>query len=483
MNSSYDIIQKIGGANGLTADLHEFLLTPEGTALMTIYEIVPGDVSMFRQFNPEQNGNDNDPNWIWDGILQEVDLETGECVFEWRASEHVEFTETYRPVYGMGNHVDPFDWFHINSIQKDELGNYLISARYPHSITYIDGKTKETIWQLGGKSNNFMDLSAGNATNFAWQHDARFHPTDTFPNLYTPPPEREGVTTQLLTLFDNAAEDQHYQYGMPLSRGLLLELTYPTPGTEKAAYGSVKGEDSGADLTLRQRDSGLDEEKIMAINGSDPAYTVRVIQSWENPNWVRSSSQGNVQLLLQGPGQDPKVMVGYGLNAVWTEFDANGTVLADVHYGARKSWERGDAQSYRVYKFDWHGAPRWEPNLVINDDDSLLHIQLARRNGSRHLGPPGLPHAQSRRQRLDGTHARAESRLRNAPRRPPGFGREEVSPHRRALRVRGEVTTRCVECGGSGDHGFVFPWDSGDVAARGFALLAVEDCAFRCLWC
>ena len=338
---------------------------------MTLYEIIPGpDLSWARQFDPENRPEDREPNWIWDGVLQEVDIETGELIFQWRASEHVDVHDTYRSIYMGGTHADPWDWYHINSIAKDELGNYLVSARYPHSVMYIDGKTKETIWQLGGKKNSFMDLSDGKSLDFAWQHDARFRPADSFPNLYTPP-ERPGFTTVLLTLFDNAAEDQHYIIGNPLSRGLLLELTYPTPGTDKARDGPVQDDKPRPEL---EGEHSEDEKKIHAINGSDPDYTVRVIKSYENPNRIRSSSQGNVQLLPQGRGQDPKVLVGYGLNAAWTEFDSNGTVLCDVHYAAQTSWERGDMQSYRVYKFPWVGRPETPPSVEITDDDAEVLV-------------------------------------------------------------------------------------------------------------
>lgn len=371
LNSSYDIVHKVNGANGLSADLHEFLILPEGTALMTLYEIVPGDVSMFRSFDPEKP-EDQDPNYVWDCIFQEVEIETGKALFEWRVSEHYNVTETYRDIGPGGTKNDPFDWYHINSIVKDELGNYLISARYPHSITYIDGKTKDIIWQLGGKKNTFMDLSGGNATNFAWQHDARFVSPDTFPNTYTPPELPNGYTVKLLTMFDNAAEDQHYQFGLPLSRGLLLELVYPTPGTEKAMAGYQP--DPNHEPPVLEGDLTEDQKKIPAINGTDVAYTVRVVKSYENPKSIRSSSQGSMQLLSQGPGVDPKIFVGYGLNAAWSEFDSNGTVLCDVHFGANMSFERGDVQSYRAYKFPWTGKPSWPPSALVTDDDSEILV-------------------------------------------------------------------------------------------------------------
>ncbi|KAF2766214.1 hypothetical protein EJ03DRAFT_338494 [Teratosphaeria nubilosa] len=382
LNSSYHLIKQVEAAGGLAADLHEFLITPEGTALMTMYQMMPHDVTEFREFDPE-NPDDHDPNWMWDCLFQEVDMETGALVFEWRASDHVQLNDTYHGIGPGGTKNDPFDWFHINSIHKDELGNYLISARYTHSITYIDGKTGDIIWTLGGKKNNFMDLSDGYGLNFAWQHDARFFGTDTFPNTYAPPVEKPGSTTKLLTLFDNAAEDQHYEYGLTYSRGLLLEITYPTPSSGYLA---------ATDLHRRQEEAFPDEElseelfreysepgrnlaKLRAINGTSPEYTVRVIKSYENPKHLRSSSQGSVQVLPAMHGErDPKILVGYGLNAVWTEFAADGTILCDVHYGAETSWERGDIQSYRTYKFPWVGRPQGRPSVDISDDDVEIYV-------------------------------------------------------------------------------------------------------------
>ena len=372
LNASYDIVHKVGGANGLSADLHEFLITPEGTALMTMYQITPGDVTMLRDFDP-MNPEDKNPNYIWDCVFQELSIETGDVIFEWRASEHFNMTETYRGIELGGTTADPFDWFHINSVEKDELGNYLISARYTHSITYIDGKTKETIWQIGGKNNHFMDLSGGNATNFAWQHDARFVPTDIFPNIYTPSATRPGFTTKLVSVFDNAAEDQHYHYGAELSRGLLLEVTYPTPGSRNpmSELSGLIGSEPG----LAKRGFGADnQKKLETINRTDPNYTVRVVKSYENPLQIISSSQGSMQILPQERGEDSKVLVGYGLNAAWTEFDSNGTALCDVHFGANTSFERGDIQSYRAYKFAWTGRPETRPSVDITDDDAEVYV-------------------------------------------------------------------------------------------------------------
>jgi hypothetical protein len=62
----------------LSGDLHEFRINPQGTALMTIYH------------NHEADCTDlglSKSCWINDSLLQEVDIETGDLVFEWRATD------------------------------------------------------------------------------------------------------------------------------------------------------------------------------------------------------------------------------------------------------------------------------------------------------------------------------------------------------------------------------------------------------------
>jgi hypothetical protein len=185
--------------------------------------------------------------------------------------------------------------------------------------------------------------------------------------MYDPAEESSGMTTRLISIFDNAAEDNHYEYGLSQSRGLIVEVTYPTETPERS-------HENAADLKATRDEDDLNTMKVHSINGTSAEYTVRVIKSYENPEGVRSSSQGSVQVLPPIAGEDSKVLVGYGLNAVWTEFDANGTVLCDAHYGAFTSWERGDIQSYRTYKLSWTGTPRQPPSVDISDDDVEVYV-------------------------------------------------------------------------------------------------------------
>lgn len=334
------------------------VITSEGTALLTIYQVYSHDLTEFREFGEE----DVEPNYIWDCLFQEIDLATNELLFEWRVSDHHAVNETFREIGGDGTKESPWDWYHINSIQKDEHGNYMISARYTHSVTYIDGTSGDIIWILGGKRNMFEDLSDGLATKFANQHHARMMPLNTFPTLLNDDIKamgfwegentKDGVTTQLITMFDNSAEDGHYTD--KISHGLVLEVSYPA--VSDAHKDSVGILDDSSELGKRSDPRSL-------------TYTARLVRSYDHPQGIISSSQGSMQVLPnKDSSQDPKILLGYGFNAVWTEFSANGEVLCDTHFASNYSWERGDVQSYRVFKFPWVGHPTDPPTSVLGDD-------------------------------------------------------------------------------------------------------------------
>src|SRR5215212_11182305 len=92
LDSSYDEIARFHAANGYRGapgnpdDHHDFLISPEDTALITIYNPVSGDLSPI--------GGPKD-GVVWEGIVQELDIESGEVLFEWHSLDHVDLEETY----------------------------------------------------------------------------------------------------------------------------------------------------------------------------------------------------------------------------------------------------------------------------------------------------------------------------------------------------------------------------------------------------
>jgi hypothetical protein len=193
VDASYREIARVRAGNGRAMDMHEFLLTPHGTALFVCYpEGVPADLSSI--------GGPSDGS-ARQSVIQEVDVSSGRLLFEWRSLEHVSVDESYqRPAI-------PFDYLHVNSIDILPDGNLLVSARSTWALYKLDRKTGQVIWRLGG---NRSDFELGDGAEFAWQHDAR-----------TP-------TASTITLFDdgNAGWDDGSGASNTesQSRGLVLQV-------------------------------------------------------------------------------------------------------------------------------------------------------------------------------------------------------------------------------------------------------------------
>ena len=162
-DGSYHEIARVRAGNGYSGDHHEFLISPQDTALITIYNAVLQSLSSF--------GGPKDGVAV-QGLVQELDIETGEVIFEWRSLEHVGLDETYAKP-GEDADYPGIDYFHINSIDVDHDGNLLVSARETFAVYKIDRNTGEVIWRLGGKKSDF---EMGPGTRFSYQHDARRMP-------------------------------------------------------------------------------------------------------------------------------------------------------------------------------------------------------------------------------------------------------------------------------------------------------------------
>ena len=131
VDRAYREVARIRAVNGHTVDLHEFLLTPEGTALITCRPpIVRADLSTI---GGPRHGT------VYESIIQEIDVRTGRLVFQWRGLDHVSVAETYRALGGV------VDYLHVNSVQPLADGHLLISARNTWALYKLDRRTGAVI--------------------------------------------------------------------------------------------------------------------------------------------------------------------------------------------------------------------------------------------------------------------------------------------------------------------------------------------------
>jgi hypothetical protein len=296
LDSSYDEAYVIRSPDeDLYTDFHGFKITQNDTAIFTVYEIVPADL---------KSVNGSEAGWIWDSGFQEVNIETKRVLFDWRATAHYTFQESYRlPHAGEGeDEARPWDFFHINSVDKDASGNYLISSRYTSSLGYIEGATGRVLWKLGGKRNMFKDVSNGLATSFSGQHHAQFH---------------DDATT--ISLFDNGRDFRaQHRKERKTSRGIYLQLSTET-------------------------------------------MTVKVRGEYRTHRNIYSRSQGSMQVLANN-----HIVLGHGFSAAWTEFTPEGKILCDVDFGPESAFEEGNVTSYQVQRHHWYGSPRTTAAVVLH---------------------------------------------------------------------------------------------------------------------
>jgi hypothetical protein len=181
-NDRYQQIAAVNAGNGLRADGHEFLITPQDTALILSYSTATADLSSI-------GGPANQT--VIDGTVQEIDIPTGKVLFQWSSEDHVPYSQSEQSLPASPS--TPWDWFHINAVHLDTDGNLLIDARNTWTTYKVDRHTGAIIWQLGGKASSFkLQVAPGQVLDnagelFAWQHDP------------------EAVGDGVYTFFDNEA--------------------------------------------------------------------------------------------------------------------------------------------------------------------------------------------------------------------------------------------------------------------------------------
>jgi hypothetical protein len=188
-NDHYQPVASVSAGNGLAEDLHEFQITPQGTALITAWKPLYCNLTSF-------GGADNVA--LYDPVMQEVDIATGLVEYEWDSLDHVTPADTYVSVKAATTDW-PWDWFHMNSLQVASNGTFLISSRDTWTVFDVNATTGQVNWRLGGRQSSFK-MEPGTA--FSWQHDARQLKGDVF------------------SLFDNGGPPT----AKPDSKGLVIRI-------------------------------------------------------------------------------------------------------------------------------------------------------------------------------------------------------------------------------------------------------------------
>ena len=320
-DSSYSQIAEVTCGNGLMADMHEFNLTSQGTALVDAYRPQKADLS---SVGGRKNGV------VAAGVVQEIDIATGDVIFEWNSLDHVPLTESMsKPANGSGTPEMPYDYFHINSIDVAWDGDLLISSRNAWAVYKVGRRDGQIKWRLGGKHSSFV---MGPGARFYHQHHVR------------------SAGAGLITIFDNGASPRME----PRSRGIIvkLDLTKMTATLEQAftSPANVLADNQGS-MQL------LPGDRAFVGWGAEPYYT-------------EFDADGSVIMNGQLPNRDQSYRAFTG---DWAGYPTDKPAVA-----LRANPSRGTA----VY-VSWNGATEvatWQV-LAGKHPSSLAAVATQPRNG------------------------------------------------------------------------------------------------------
>ncbi|KAK5791089.1 hypothetical protein VI817_006398 [Penicillium citrinum] len=240
----------------------------------------------------------------------ELDLKTGELMFEWSSQgimnpagkdQSIQISDPYisilmipdsailldkEGVFDGRTQKSAWNYFHINSIDKDDQGNYLISARHYNAIFKINGSSGDVIWQLGGETGSDFHIPPN--AEFAFQHDARFQYRS------------EDGQIERIYFFDNAAYSSPGREISPCSRGRYVELNHT-------------------------------------------AKIVKEMQTYNAPDNLTAHTQGSFRFLPNG-----NRLVNWGSAGAITEFADNGMVLFHAYLDSYPSKNVQSYRAFRA---------------------------------------------------------------------------------------------------------------------------------------
>ncbi len=241
LDSRYNEVATYKAGNGLYGDLHEFLMLPNGHVMFTIYDGQMIDMSKYVQGgNPQAN--------VIGTVIQEQDR-SGNVVWEWRSWDHIPFTETWTSLT-----ADTVDYVHGNALSFDLDGNLLLSSRNLSEIKKINYNTRDVIWTLGGKANNFKFINEDEL--FGAQHDIRVLPNGNitlFDNGETAKPSR-GVEYQLDQNNMTATKVWQYQSDPPVWAQFMGDIQRLSNGNSFLEWGSLSSEKGYAYYNMTEVD-------------------------------------------------------------------------------------------------------------------------------------------------------------------------------------------------------------------------------------
>ncbi|KXL45997.1 hypothetical protein M433DRAFT_154042 [Acidomyces richmondensis BFW] len=236
--------------------------------------------------------------------FQEIDLNTGAVTFDWDPLAHDVLLNESCDAKGLSKHANTRSWdfFHINSVDKNKQGDYLVSSRHTSTVYKISGQDGHIIWRLGGYR---PDFEMGDGVDFHWQHHARFR--------------FENETHTIISVFDNSGDDEDRNPNIPQARS---------------------------------------SAKFIILNTASDPMTAKILRRFDRPDGSRSPKLGSVQM-IGDHANNASVFVDWAIEGYISEYDGQGRLVLEARFQTERM------SSYRAFKYPFIGNPTEAPALKI----------------------------------------------------------------------------------------------------------------------
>lgn len=258
VNQHYRQVASVTGQAGWDLSEHELVISGQ-TGWVTSYKPISMDLS---PYGGAVNGT------LLDASVQQYNLKTGALVGTWDALHHIPLSQSQtKPAPKPGV---PWDAYHVNSVQLQPGGKFLVSMRNTWGAYLVDTNSSNLDaspiqWTVSGNpAISSFKLPTNGA--FQWQHDVELH------------------SGNVLSVFDDAC----------------CNVT-------ATGFGPQSGTTRGLVL------------KLDTTN-----HTASFVAQYERPD-TESAFLGNTDLLPNG-----NVMVGWGSQRFFSEYGKGGKLLLDA---------------------------------------------------------------------------------------------------------------------------------------------------------
>jgi len=220
LDSTLAVVDSLKMKNGYVTDFHEFLMLPNGHAMMMSYHTIIFDMSTI-----VPGGQTNCSLVI--NIIQEQDTDRN-VVFEWRNIDYIPITDS-----DLDLTLPRINYGTLNAFDIDNDGNILASFRNHSEIMKINRATGELMWRMGSPRGEFT---------FVGEHE------ENAPYYYARQHNIHRHSNGNITLFDNGEfHDPPYSRGVEYTLDednkvatLISEFRYPNGNIFGATAGNAQ---------------------------------------------------------------------------------------------------------------------------------------------------------------------------------------------------------------------------------------------------